>query len=102
MSRRRSKDLIRRKKRSIESMSILSNIILTPEKHSHRVRDIAARDILRISKRHGQSDNSLSRIFVCRVCESVMRLGTDSKVRVKNKSVITTCQRCNKKNRRPI
>jgi len=102
MSRRRSKDLILRKNRSIEAISGLSSIILTPEVNSHRVRDIAARDILRMSKRHGQTNKYLSRIFICRNCESVMKFGTDSKVRIKNKSIITTCERCNKITRRPI
>jgi RNase P subunit RPR2 len=102
MSRRRSKDLVRRKTRSKEAISSLSDIILSPDENSHRVRDIAARDVLRVSKKHGLSNRSISRIFVCRVCESVMRFGTDSKVRIKNKSIITTCDRCNKITRRPI
>ena len=33
---------MRRKNRSLESISILSDIILTPEVHTHRIRDIAA------------------------------------------------------------
>ena len=102
MSRRRSKDLVRRKTRSKEAILSLSDIILSPDENSHRVRDIAARDVLRMSKKHGLSNRSISRIFVCRVCESVMRFGTDSKVRIKNKSIITTCDRCNKITRRPI
>jgi hypothetical protein len=102
MSRRRSKDLVRRKTRSKEAILSLSDIILSPDENSHRVRDIAARDVLRMSKKHGFSNRSISRIFVCRVCESVMRFGTDSKVRIKNKSIITTCDRCNKITRRPI
>ena len=56
MSRRRSKDLVRRKTRSKEAILGLSDIILSPDENSHRVRDIAARDILRMSKKHGLSN----------------------------------------------
>ena len=101
-SRRRSKESFRRRNRSSSAISDLSEIILSPESHSHRIRDIAARDILRLSKRHGSKNDSNSRIFICRSCESVMRFGTDSRVRIRNKSVITTCQRCDNKIRRPI
>ena len=101
-SRKRTKDAHRRKNRSLEAISELSDIILTPETHSHRVRDVAARDILRLSKRHGQNNQSISRIFVCKSCESVMRFGNDSRVRIRKKSVIITCERCDNKIRRPI
>jgi RNase P subunit RPR2 len=100
--RKRTKDAHRRKNRSLEAISELSDIILTPETHSHRVRDVAARDILRLSKRHGQNNQSISRIFVCKSCESVMRFGNDSRVRIRKKSVIITCERCDNKIRRPI
>jgi len=101
-SRKRTKDAHRRKNRSLQAISELSDIILTPETHSHRVRDVAARDILRLSKRHGQNNQSISRIFVCKSCESVMRFGNDSRVRIRKKSVIITCERCDNKIRRPI
>jgi RNase P subunit RPR2 len=100
--RKRTKDAHRRKNRSLQAISELSDIILTPETHSHRVRDVAARDILRLSKRHGQNNQSISRIFVCKSCESVMRFGNDSRVRIRKKSVIITCERCDNKIRRPI
>ena len=102
MSSRRSKESLRRRNRSSSAISDLSDIILAPESHTHRIRDIAARDILRLSKRHGSKNESYSRIFICRSCESIMRFGTDSRVRIRNKSVITTCQRCDNKIRRPI
>lgn len=103
MSRRgRSKEIMRRKNRSLESISILSDIILTPEVHTHRIRDIAARDILRLTKRHGTKNVFNSRISICRCCESVMRFGVDSRIRIRKKSIITTCERCNYKNRRSI
>ena len=101
-NRRRLKESFRRRNRSLMAISDLSEIILTPEFHSHRVRDVAARDILKLSKRHGSKNSSNSRFFICRSCESVMRFGTDSRVRVRKKSVITTCQRCDNKIRRPI
>jgi RNase P subunit RPR2 len=100
--RKRTKDAHRRKNRSLQAISELSDIILTPETHSHRVRDVAARDILRLSKRHGQNNQSISRFFVCKSCESVMRFGNDSRVRIRKKSVIITCERCDNKIRRPI
>ena len=100
--RKRTKDAHRRKNRSLQAISELSDIIFTPETHSHRVRDVAARDILRLSKRHGQNNQSISRIFVCKSCESVMRFGNDSRVRIRKKSVIITCERCDNKIRRPI
>ena len=100
--RKRTKDAHRRKNRSLQAISELSDIILTPETHSHRVRDVAARDILRLSKKHGQNNQSISRIFVCKSCESVMRFGNDSRVRIRKKSVIITCERCDNKIRRPI
>jgi RNase P subunit RPR2 len=100
--RRRSKDQKRRKTRSLDAISVLSDIVLSPEKNSFRVRDIAARDMLRMSKRHGQSNTNNSRILICRTCESLMRFGYDSHVRIRAKSVIITCERCDNKIRRPI
>jgi len=100
--RGRSKEQKRRKTRSLDAISELSDIILSPDKHSFRVRDIAARDMLRLSKRHGQSNTFNSRILICRSCESLMRFGHDSSVRIRDKSVIITCERCNNKIRRPI
>ena len=81
---------------------LLSKIILSPDKNSHRIRDVAARDILRLSKRHGQSNESISRILICRSCESVMRFGRDSRIRIRKQSVITTCLRCENKTRKPL
>ena len=101
-ARKRSKDSKRRKNRSSEAINKLSKIILSPDKNSHRIRDIAARDILRLSKRHGQSNESISRILICRSCESVMRFGRDSRIRIRKQSVITTCLRCENKTRKPL
>ncbi len=101
-ARRRSKDSIRRKNRSSEAISKLSKIILSPDIYSYRIRDTAARDILRLSKRHGQSNESISRILICRSCQSVMRFGNDSRIRIRKNSLITTCLRCENKTRRPI
>jgi RNase P subunit RPR2 len=101
-ARKRSKDSKRRKNRSSEAINKLSEIVLSPDKNSHRIRDVAARDILRLSKRHGQSNESISRILICRSCESVMRFGRDSRIRIRKQSVITTCLRCENKTRKPL
>jgi RNase P subunit RPR2 len=101
-ARKRSKDSKRRKNRSSEAINKLSELVLSPDKNSHRIRDVAARDILRLSKRHGQSNESISRILICRSCESVMRFGRDSRIRIRKQSVITTCLRCENKTRKPL
>jgi RNase P subunit RPR2 len=100
--RRRSKDSLRRKNRSKKAISQLSDIIESPKEFSLNIRNIAVRDSLRISKRHGQGCESSVRIMFCKVCKSVMNFGTDSRIRIRKSSVITTCERCNSKVRRPI
>ncbi len=99
--RRRSKDSLRRKNRSEKAISQLSNIIKSPN-FSLKIRNIAVRDSLKISKRHGQGCEPNVRIIFCKVCKSVMNFGSDSRIRIRKSSVITTCERCNSKVRRPI
>ena len=100
--RRRSRDSAKRKNRSKKAISQLSSIIHSPEKYPLKIRNIAVRDTLRITKRHGQRCESNLRIMFCKVCKSVMSFGSDSRIRIRKSSIIITCERCNSKVRRPI
>lgn len=100
--RRRYKESIRRKKRSSKAMSKLSNIISSPHDFPLKMRNIAVRDMMLLSKRHGTKFNSLTKISICKICKSVMNFGVDSRVRIRDKSIVITCERCNNKTRRPI
>ena len=100
--RRRSRDSLKRKNRSKKAISQLSSIIDSPANFSLEIRDIAVRDTLRLSKRHGQICEPNVRKMFCKVCESVMSFGSDSRIRIRKGSIIITCERCNSKVRRPI
>lgn len=103
MSRkRRSKDILRRKNRSKKAISQLSSIISSPDFFSLRIRENAVRDTLRITKRHGQRSKFSMRMMFCKNCKSPMSYGLNSRIRIRKSSVITTCERCNNKVRRPI
>ncbi|MBC64907.1 MAG: hypothetical protein CMB15_04690 [Euryarchaeota archaeon] len=100
--RRRSKDSLRRKKRSKKAISQLSNIIASPDNFSLSIRNIAVRDSLRISKRHGQRCEPNARLMFCKSCKSIMSFGSESRIRIRKGSVIISCKLCNNKTRRPI
>ena len=100
--RRRSRDSLKRKNRSKKAISQLSSIIDSPANFSLKIRDIAVRDTLRLSKRHGQRCEPNVRKMFCKACESVMSFGSDSRIRIRKGSIIITCERCNSKVRRPI
>ena len=100
--RRRSKDSLKRKNRSKMAISQLSSIIHSPQSFPLKIRNVAVRDILRITKRHGQRCEPNLKIMFCKVCKSVMSFGSDSRIRIRKSSIIITCERCNSKVRRPI
>ena len=100
--KRRSRDSLKRKNRSKKAILQLSSIIHSPEKFPLKIRNVAVRDTLRISKRHGQRCEPNLRIMFCKVCKSVMSFGSDSRIRIRKSSIIITCERCNSKVRRPI
>jgi len=99
--RKRYKDSLRRKKRAKKAISELSDIICSPNNYPVHVRNIAVKDLLKLTKRHGEKCNPALRIMFCKACESVMSFGSDSRIRIRKSSVIITCNRCDNKTRKP-
>ena len=88
------KDASRRRLRAADAIGHLSDV-LTENVHSDiDVADIAARDILRTSKRHGSRPDTSISTLICRSCEAALVPGRNARVRIKNGYRITTCLTC--------
>ena len=91
-----------RKDKANSSVVQLSNIINSPKEYRDRIRDVAARDLLKLGKKHGTRGNSETNSSICRMCKSILIPGLNVKIRIRDKSVISTCKRCaNNKKRGP-
>ena len=74
--RRRGRDSKNRKKKAEESIEHLSELIIQSDKE---ISNLAARDLLRISKRHGVRAESHIRDLICRSCNTVLRPGENAR-----------------------
>ena len=83
-----------RKDKANTSVVQLSNIINSPKVFRNRIRDVAARDLLKLGKKHGTRGNSKTNSNICRMCKSILIPGKNMKIRIRDKSVISTCNRC--------
>ena len=80
-----------------------SVVINSPKVFRNRIRDIAARDLLKLGKKHGTRGNSETNSNICRMCKSILIPGENMKIRIRDKSIISTCNRCaNIKKRGPM
>tara|TARA_Y100001970_G_scaffold152428_1_gene186681 strand:- start:701 stop:940 length:240 start_codon:yes stop_codon:yes gene_type:complete len=65
-----------------------------------QIADAAARDIIRIGRRHGKRpDPSISKM-ICRKCMTALSPGTNSTIRIVSKRVFATCDGCGNVTRR--
>ena len=85
---------LKTKKRAFESQNHLEKILISPWEHSPVVVDSAARDMLRISRRHRLGLPKGRRAWICRGCKVALRPGINSRVRVRNKNQYVTCLSC--------
>ena len=84
------KDARRRSLRAADAIGHLSDV-LTENVHSDiDVADIAARDILRTSKRHGPRHEASISNLICLSCEAALGSGKNGRVRIKNGYRVTT------------
>ena len=97
--RRRGRDSKNRKKKAEESIEHLSELIMQSDKE---ISDLAARDLLRVSKRHGVRAESHIRDLICRACNTVLRPGENARVRIQDGIRKITCLDCGRVHRNKI
>ena len=97
--RRRGRDSKNRKKKAEESIKHLSELIMQSDKE---ISDLAARDLLRVSKRHGVRAESHIRDLICRSCNTVLRPGENARVRIQDGIRRITCLDCGRVHRNKI
>ena len=92
-NRRRNKDS-RRKRRASKAIEELSTVLLSYETTDPETVDAAARDILRIGKRHGERPKSQITRLICRGCEAALIPGRNARFRISVGTLIITCEDC--------
>ena len=103
MSRRGPRGVrVDRKSNAKKSITHLSGVLESSLNADNELADIAARDILRVSKKHGvRAENSIGK-KICRSCEKALIPGKTAQVRVTSKNNIITCLRCGRVNRNSL
>ena len=92
-NRRRSRDS-KRKRRASGAIEKLSSVLRSYGTTDPETIDAAARDILRIGKRHGERpDSEISRL-ICRNCEAALIPGRNARFRVSGGMLVITCEDC--------
>ena len=86
-------------KKAEESIQHLSELILQSDKE---ISNLAARDLLRVSKRHGVRAESHVRDLICRSCNTVLRPGENARVRIQDGIRRITCLDCGRIHRNKI
>ena len=97
--RRRGRGSKNRKKKAEESIEHLSELIMQSDKE---ISNMAARDLLRVSKRHGVRAGSPIRDLICRSCNTVLRPGENTRVRIQDGIRRITCLDCGRIHRNKI
>jgi RNase P subunit RPR2 len=92
-NRRRNKDS-RRKMRASKAIDELSTVLLSYGTTDSETVDAAARDILRIGKRHGERPDSQITRLICRGCEAALIPGRNARFRISGGMLIITCKDC--------
>ena len=97
--RRRGRGSKNRMNKAEESIEHLSELILQSDKE---ISNLAARDLLRVSKRHGVRAESHIRDLICRSCNTVLRPGENARVRIQDGIRRITCLDCGRIHRNKI
>ena len=100
MPRRARKNHSKRKARASEAIDHLSSIVQAPEDNDEELLNSAARDILRIGKRHGIRPNSTTSSLICRGCNSALIPGRTARTRIRSGTISVTCNNCGRITRR--
>ena len=91
-----------RKSNAKKSITHLSDVLESSLNTDNELADIAARDILRVSKKHGvRPGNSIGK-KICRSCAAALIPGKTAQVRVTSNNNIITCLRCGRVNRNSL
>ncbi|HJM29859.1 MAG: ribonuclease P Rpr2/Rpp21/SNM1 subunit [Candidatus Thalassarchaeaceae archaeon] len=91
-----------RKTKAKDSMTHLSGVLDSSLNIDNELADIAARDILRVSKKHGVRSEISTRKKICRSCEAALIPGKTAQVRIVSEKTIITCLRCGRVNRNSL
>ena len=83
----------RRRGRASIAVDELSTVLLSRWGDQEMV-DAAARDILRIGKRHGERPTSHVSRLICRGCEAALVPGRNARFRISDGMLVVTCQGC--------
>ncbi len=103
MSRRGPRGVrIDRKLNAKKSITHLSGVLESSLNTDNELADIAARDILRVSKKHGVRSEISTRKKICRSCEAALIPGKTAQVRIVSEKTIITCLRCGRVNRNSL
>lgn len=97
--RRRSRGDAKRKGRALRAVNDLSSLLNDSDSVDPRLADAAARDILRIGKRHGERPDSDTSRLICRGCESALIPGRTARTRISRGRLIVTCENCGRTER---
>ena len=97
--RRRGRNSKNRKNKAEDSINHLSKLIVGSDKE---ISDLAARDLLRVSKRHGVRAERNIRDLICRSCNTILRPGENARVRIQDGIIRLTCLDCGRVHRRNI
>jgi len=100
MPRRARKNHSKRKSRASEAIDYLSLIVQAPQDNDEELVNSAARDILRIGKRHGIRPNSTTSSLICRGCTSALIPGRTARTRIRLGTITVTCGNCGRITRR--
>ncbi|MDP7312971.1 MAG: hypothetical protein QF831_05995 [Candidatus Thalassarchaeaceae archaeon] len=93
---RRSKQ---RRARALASQNHLDQLLSEPWNHNSESVDSAARDLMRLARRHRIGLPEGRRSWVCRECQVALRPSINARVRVRNKLWYVTCLGCGRTNR---
>ena len=88
----RSRNRSSRRDRASKAVEELSSVLLS--RCDQEVADAAARDILRIGKRHGERPTPHVSRLICRDCEAVLVPGRNARFRISDGMLVVTCQDC--------
>ncbi len=89
----------KRKARALVSQSHLENLLSEPWDHNSESVDSAARDLMRLARRHRLGLPEGRRSWICRGCHLALRPSVNARVRVRNKTWYVTCLECGRTNR---
>jgi len=91
---RTRRDYSERKKGARKAVEHLSSVLVDCMYSDSEISDNAARQLIRIGRKHGIRPNSHVRRLICRTCRRSLMPGKSARVRVYSRVVSTTCLRC--------